>query len=240
MAKINDDYLKKAAAISEEELAAKEREFFATFTKKLPVYFLVDGTLAMKEKSAELNAGINHFLELIAGDKLTKETVDLAVMTFNDKIEVVRPLRRIKEVEKVMLPALKEGGAFTLKLANFLDVLKEAHELYIQEDILYPQGWLFIFTNTPFNGPGYLEFQHKVFVEGFSTTFQTVVFSYSSAAEVDLFGSVRPLGSNFIKEGQTSELFAWLAANLKRFAHDKGTRDDELIFTEDAVKLWRE
>lgn len=240
MNKKDAEYIKKAREISEEELEAYERAFFATFTKKLPVYFLVDGTLGMTRKSAELNAAINEFLTLIRKDELTKETVDLAILTFTDRIEIVRKLARIKEGEEVTLPAPKEGGAFTAKLLNLLEVLREAHDLYVKEDILYPQGWLFIFTNTPFYGPGYEEFQQKVFVEGFSTTFQTVIFSYSKAAEVDLFGSYRPLGNNFVIPGQSNALLTWIAANLTRFAHDKGTRDDMLEFTPEAVAAWRE
>lgn len=240
MANIDKKQLEEIFENTEHELTLKERAHMARMTKKLPVFFLVDGTLNMQEKSGEVYLGIKKFLELITQDERTKEAVDLAVLTFTDKLNLLRKLAPIKEKDKVILHLPEEAGEFTLSLPYLIDYIKEAYQGYFKEEIILPQCWLFIFTNTSFEGPGFEEFDKKVFDEDFSTFMQTVVFSYSKEAEVDLLGSTSPLGNNIVLPGKSEELFTWLAENLARFASHTEIEQDFLDFSPDAVKPWRQ
>jgi len=113
-----------------------------------PTVLILDtsGSMMINNKISRLNEGITLFKEEIEKDELARKRLDLAVLTFGQKVNVIRDFTSIEEFEPEDLIAdgLTPMGE-AIKTA--VGMLNRRKEEYRKEGIDYYRPWIFLITD---------------------------------------------------------------------------------------------
>lgn len=93
-----------------------------------------------------LNKAVNEFKEKTCLDELTKKRVDVAVVKFDDTVEVVQEFRPVTEMEQVQLDT---GGCTYMCAAidKAIDMVKERNRLYDSFGTPCYKPWIVMITD---------------------------------------------------------------------------------------------
>lgn len=98
------------------------------------------------DKIDALNEGLRNFKTHVENDDLAKMRVDLAVVTFDDRVEVVHDFSSIEDFEPLSLAA---GGYTSMgdAILKAAEMIEERKQLYKQKGIDYYRPWIFMITD---------------------------------------------------------------------------------------------
>ncbi|MBP2132490.1 uncharacterized protein YegL [Methanomicrobium sp. W14] len=113
-----------------------------------PTILLLDisGSMVVGDKISQLNSGIQTFKEEIEKDELARKRVDLCVVSFGKKVEVVQEFTAIEDFNPVELSAdglTPMGDA----IDKTLEILEKRKDEYKKEGIDYYRPWIFMITD---------------------------------------------------------------------------------------------
>ena len=113
-----------------------------------PTILILDtsGSMMVNDKIRRLNEGIRLFKDEIGKDELARKRLDLAVISFGQRVNVIRDFTSIDEFEPEELVAdgLTPMGEAIKTAAKMLDRRKEE---YKKEGIDYYRPWIFLITD---------------------------------------------------------------------------------------------
>jgi len=112
----------------------------------LPCVVLVDTSSSMKAYEKELNEAVREMKMSICEDDMARGRVELCLVTFDDHAEVAVPFGPAESFEA---PYLSCDGMTSTHEAVAL-AIREAEErkaLYKEQNILYKQPWIWLFTD---------------------------------------------------------------------------------------------
>ena len=133
---------------------------FGTSTKRrLPICFALDTSGSMMGNPIkQLNMGLQNFLASIKNNDDTRNSTDIAIITFGSKVEIVMPFgemakdKGIPEITaSTTLTPIGEG------ILTALELLNARKEGYKQMGIKYYQPWLVVITDGAPQGPNAMQ-----------------------------------------------------------------------------------
>ncbi len=112
----------------------------------LACVLLIDTSGSMAPDIDNLNRAINTFRENVSMDELSRKRVDVAVVTFDDSVNVVLPFTPISEMPTVELDT---GGLTGMGrgINQAIDLVKDRNRLYQSMGTQCFKPWIFMITD---------------------------------------------------------------------------------------------
>jgi uncharacterized protein YegL len=190
----------------------------------IPIVLCLDISASMQDEDriGHLNSGVKMFYDALNADNRTKYSVDIAVVTFGDKITVLQDFSLIANIDML---SLRATGLYT-KIADgiekSLELLEQRKSEYKNLGKQYYQPWLVVITDGCSNPSfGVKEVQEKIKNlenNGKLTTFFIKVGSDECFDELNDF-SIR--GAKKLSSAKFEELFQWLSQSTQNVSNSK-------------------
>ena len=121
-------------------------EFVENPETRCPVVLLLDTSHSMKLGINQLNTGVATFKEELERDDTASVRVEVAIITFNSKVEKVQNFVTIDQFQP---PTLEARGATEMGRAieMALDEVEDRKVIYREHGITYYQPWVFLITD---------------------------------------------------------------------------------------------
>ncbi|MBW4464663.1 MAG: VWA domain-containing protein [Pegethrix bostrychoides GSE-TBD4-15B] len=129
------------------EALAAQMEFADNPEPRCPVVLLLDTSSSMHGALInELNNGVSAFRQGIASDGLASKRVELAIVEFNSRVNVLQDFATVETLEPPTLIA--GGGTYMASGINkALDMLETRKKLYRASGIDFYRPWIFLITD---------------------------------------------------------------------------------------------
>lgn len=116
---------------------------------RLPVCLCLDISGSMGKENAidVLQDGISRFYESIRNNKQAKESCEIAVLTFNETVDVVEDFETVDKKTTINIFEPNGGTRLALGVNKALDLLEERKKEYKKNGVDYYQPWLVIITD---------------------------------------------------------------------------------------------
>jgi uncharacterized protein YegL len=190
-------------------------EFITNQEQRLPCMIVLDTSGSMEgERIENLNQGLKDLVEELRADELTSKRVDLAIMTFSDKFDMVHDFRAISQWEGE-LPELKASGRTNMGAA-LLEALRcisaRKHE-YHDNAIAYYRPWLFLLTD---GEPTDETKEASAALRDAQEGRHVAVFPVAVGADVDLakLESIAQAKPRLLNEHKWKQMWQWLGNSL--------------------------
>jgi len=216
----------------------EELEFTDNPAPRLAVCLCLDTSGSMSgEKLDGLNSGIQQFLEAVRNEPRARDSVEVAVVTFDDTAELVADF---STVERIAVPPLLAGGSTALgagvRLA--LDQLALRKARYGSAGIEYYQPWLVLMTDGRPTDPQAVADAARRAAQQVQERKLTVM-AIGIGADADL-AALQPLSPKRppvrLKGLAFRELFEWLSRSAVRVS--ESTPGEEVEADLDGLKRW--
>jgi uncharacterized protein YegL len=115
--------------------------------QRAPCVLIMDVSGSMDgEPIRELNAGLSQYRDEILGESLTARRVDVAIVSFGDRVEVVQ---HFTNAYSFAPPELRASGPTPMASAvlTAIKLLEERKDDYRRAGMTYYRPWLFLFTD---------------------------------------------------------------------------------------------
>jgi uncharacterized protein YegL len=197
-------------------------EFIINHEQRLPCMLLLDTSGSMDgERIGLLNKGLRSLVGALREDGLARKRVDLAVMTFNDSIELVHDFGAVDQWED-SIPEMKAEGVTNMgaALEDAVRRIKARKREYIDNDIPSYRPWLFVLTD---GEPTDSTEAASAALREAQKNGQVTVFPVAIGAEVDLekLGHIAQAKALRLNEARWNEMFVWLVGSLKSVSRSK-------------------
>jgi uncharacterized protein YegL len=118
---------------------------------RMALLFLLDTSASMQDEDriGALNAGLNRFKEEVCENDETKRILDVAIVRFDTKPEVVQEFRPIDEMMHVNLPANGDATIYSPAIRKALEMVNTQTRLYKEHAAPYKPWILFITDGEP-------------------------------------------------------------------------------------------
>jgi uncharacterized protein YegL len=131
-----------------EQYAGEDDELVSNSSARIPVCLCLDisGSMAKNGAIESLTGGVNKFYEAIRANERTKESCEIAIVTFNSQVVVLEDFSSIAEKKSPVFKA--EGGtALAHGVNKALDLLEARKQEYKKNGVEYYQPWLVLMTD---------------------------------------------------------------------------------------------
>ena len=199
--------------------------FGANPEPRCPLVLLLDNSGSMQgERITALNAGLQTLYTDLNLDLLTSLRAEVALVSFNSKVEVVQPFITVQAWDKVP-PELTAAGATLMGTAlnTGLDLLDERKRLYRQHGIQNYRPWLFLITDgkPEHEAPAVLA-RAKQRIADLEGSDDLLFFSVGvGGADFDLLKTLGRRPPQQLKGLNFQELFLWLSESLASVSHSQ-------------------
>ncbi len=198
-------------------------EFAENPEPRCPCVLLLDTSGSMQGPPlAALNEGLKTFKSDLAQDTLASRRVEVAIVTFNNEVQVVEDFITADQFEA---PRLTAGGQTFMGtgINKALDLLQARKSQYRANGIAYYRPWVFMITDGEPQGEAPEQIQRAAQRIREDEVAKRVAFFAVGVegANLTTLGSVavRPpmklIGLNF------RELFVWLSASMQRVSQSR-------------------
>ncbi len=133
--------------MEDDQMPFGDAEFADNAEQRCPCVLLLDTSGSMQGDAIDqLNKGLATFARELAGDSLAAKRVDIAVLTFGQKVDTVC---QFGAVETFQPPLLAAGGGTPMGEAveRGLDLLEARKSQYRENGIAYYRPWVFLITD---------------------------------------------------------------------------------------------
>lgn len=210
-----------------------------------PTILLLDtsGSMMINDKIKRLAEGIELFKEEIEKDDLARKRLDLAVITFGQKVSVIQQFGSIEDfqVPDIVADGLTPMGEAIKKSIGMLDRRKEE---YKKEGTDYYRPWIFLITDgepTDMNEGDELWAEVVDLVHGGEKDGKFLFFAVGmDDADMESLGKIAPpnRGPVKLKENNFRDMFLWLSRSQAKVS---SSGVGEQIVLEDPVLFgWAE
>ena len=130
-----------------EEPKLEEIEFAENPEPRCPCVLLLDTSSSMSGSAINaLNQGLQTFKDSLTQDDLASRRVEIAIVTFDSKVNVVQDFVTADQYEPTSLSA---GGATAMGTAivTGLDMVQNRKTQYRENGITYYRPWIFMITD---------------------------------------------------------------------------------------------
>lgn len=192
-------------------------EFALNPEPRCPCVLLLDISGSMAgEPINKLNDGLKTFQQNLLQDDIASKRVEVAIVTFEDSVQVVQDF---VTAESFRPPTLTAGGSTCMGagILKALDIVQDRKATYKQNSITYYRPWVFMITD---GGPtdSYQEAARRV--ESDETAKRVAFFAVgvqgADMGTLKTIASRAPLkldGLNF------AEMFVWLSASMQQVSN---------------------
>lgn len=162
-----------------------------------------------------LNAGLETFRQELNNDNLAKKRVELAIVEFNSRVNVVQDFIQAEDFEP---PTLSVTGTTSMGggIVKAIELVKDRKEKYKANGVTYYRPWIFMITDgAPSDSVEQAVLQIKEGEEKKSFSFYAVGVQEADLNALKKIAVRTPLllkGLNF------GELFEWLSASMQSVA----------------------
>lgn len=133
--------------LDHEQTPFGEVEFADNAEQRCPCVLLLDNSLSMQgDPIDQLNKGLEAFRQELSEDRLAAKRVDLAVITFGEKVDTVSEFGTVETFHPPLLTA-KGGTPMGEAVERALDLLDARKAQYRQSGIPYYRPWVFLITD---------------------------------------------------------------------------------------------
>ena len=150
--------------MNEKYLRTHRDELKASSAAVTPICIVVDVSLSMtlykdrlgKSRMDRLKEGIDEFFAEIRNDARLSDSVEVAVVTFNDKAELIQPFATIDNLGEIQFPKPRGTGDTPKGVELALRVLKQEKGFLDGQGKSYNQPWIVIMSDgraTPAKDP---------------------------------------------------------------------------------------
>ena len=134
-------------------------DFGSSTKRRLPICFALDTSGSMMGiPIKQLNMGLQNFVAPIKANDDTRNSTDIAIITFGSKVEIVMPFGKISKDKG--LPEIKASTTLTPigeGVLTALELLNARKEGYKEMGIKYFQPWLVVITDGAPQGPNAMQ-----------------------------------------------------------------------------------
>ncbi len=198
-------------------------EFAENPEPRCPCVLLLDTSGSMQGAPIEtLNAGISAFRTDLGRDPLAARRVEVAVVSFNSKVDVVQPF---VTVDQFVPPRLSAKGMTRMGTAinQALDLIETRKATYRAHGVFYYRPWIFMITDgEPQGESDDIVEQAAVRVRGSEDEKRVAFFAVGveqanmqKLAQISARQPVKLKGLNF------ADMFLWLSASMQAISHSR-------------------
>ena len=134
-------------------------DFGSSTRRRLPICFALDTSGSMMGiPIKQLNMGLQNFVSSIKSNDDTRNSTDIAIITFGSKVDIVMPFGKISKEKG--LPEIKASTTLTPigeGILTALELLNARKEGYKEMGIKYFQPWLVVITDGAPQGPNAMQ-----------------------------------------------------------------------------------
>ena len=134
-------------------------DFGSSTRRRLPICFALDTSGSMMGiPIKQLNMGLQNFVASIKANDDTRNSTDIAIITFGSKVDIVMPFGKISKEKG--LPEIKASTTLTPigeGILTALELLNARKEGYKEMGIKYFQPWLVVITDGAPQGPNAMQ-----------------------------------------------------------------------------------
>ena len=134
-------------------------EFSNSTKRRLPICFCLDTSGSMMGNPIkQLNMGLQNFVASIKANDDTRNSTDIAIITFGSKVDIVMPFGKISKEKG--LPEITASTTLTPigeGVLTALELLNARKEGYKEMGIKYFQPWLVVITDGAPQGPNAMQ-----------------------------------------------------------------------------------
>lgn len=206
-----------------EEPTLEDIEFAENPEPRCPCVLLLDTSGSMSGSPINaLNEGLQTFKNALTQDGLASRRVEIAIVTFDSKVDVVQDFVTADQYEPT---SLSSGGATAMGTAivTGLDMVQNRKTQYRENGIAYYRPWIFMITDGEPQGEAkeivdQAAQRIRTEEENKSVAFFAVGVEGANMDKLQTIATRAPVklnGLNF------SEMFVWLSASMQRVSHSK-------------------
>jgi uncharacterized protein YegL len=188
--------------------------------QRAPCVLIMDVSGSMEgEPIRELNAGLSQYREEILGESLAARRVDIAIVSFGDRVEVAQ---HFTNAYNFAPPQLAASGPTPMASAvmTAIKLLEERKDDYRQAGMTYYRPWLFLFTDgAPTDGAAEWNVACEAVRRGEAESKFTFYAVGDSGADFSKLKEISPSRPPLKLKGMAfREFFRWLSNSQGRVA----------------------
>ena len=198
-------------------------EFAENPEPRCPCVLLLDTSGSMQgQPIAALNEGLRMFQDELAKDALAARRVEVAVVTFDERVTIVRDFVTADQFEP---PVLTAQGVTLIGTGMHpaLDMVQARKAQYKTNGVPYYRPWIFMITDGESQGEPDEVVKHAAQRVHDDETSKRVAFfavgvegaNMQRLSEISVRAPVKLMGLNFV------EMFVWLSASMQRVSGSK-------------------
>ena len=206
-----------------EEPKLEEIEFAENPEPRCPCVLLLDTSSSMSGSPiSALNQGLQTFKDALTQDGLASRRVEIAIVTFDSKINVVQDFVTADQFEPT---TLSTGGSTAMGTAivTGLDMVQNRKTQYRENGITYYRPWIFMITDGEPQGEAAEVVDQAAQriqkeEENKGVAFFAVGVENANMEKLQTIATRAPVKLNGLNFG---EMFVWLSASMQRVSHSK-------------------
>lgn len=206
-----------------EEPKLEEIEFAENPEPRCPCVLLLDTSSSMSGSPiSALNQGLQTFKDALTQDGLASRRVEIAIVTFDSKINVVQDFVTADQYEPT---TLNTGGSTAMGTAivTGLDMVQNRKTQYRENGITYYRPWIFMITDGEPQGEAAEVVEQAAQriqkeEENKGVAFFAVGVENANMEKLQTIAARAPVKLNGLNFG---EMFVWLSASMQRVSHSK-------------------
>lgn len=199
-------------------------EFADNPDQRCACVLLLDTSGSMEgQRITELNTGLRTFKEKLLEDSLAMKRVDLAILSFDSNIKVVKEFGPIENFEVPQLTAQYQTYMGTA-ICQALDMLEERKMDYRNNDIQFYRPWLVIITDGHPEGESEHVLEEAIErLRNEQDNKKVKVFPIAVGTGIDLSELSHITGTDALRldEAKWKDMFVWLSASLQKVSHSQ-------------------
>lgn len=186
---------------------------------RVPCCLILDVSGSMAgEPIEELNAGLRSFKDQLHTDPLASKRVEVMIVTFGERVEVLTDFQTVDQFEP---PTLEASGSTPLGQAvdTAMDWIERRKNEYRKNGIAYYRPWLFLITDgAPDPDSGWEEVAKRAKQEESQKAFALFCVGVQGAnlSNLSKFTNRDPLMLDGLR---FRDLFVWLSRSMKSVSH---------------------
>lgn len=198
--------------MEDDQVLFGDAEFADNAEQRCPVVLVLDTSGSMQgEAIDQLNDGLRTFQAELSGDRLAAKRVDIAVVTFGDRVDTVCEFGVVETFQPPVLKA-KGGTPMGEAVERALVLLEARKAQYRQNGIAYYRPWIFLITDgAPTDkikraARAVADAEHRKQVAFYAVGVDQ--------ADMDLLGELSVRTPLHLRGLAFAELFRWLSSSL--------------------------